>query len=549
MKRYITLFFALLVSENAIGQSDNFEISKNLDIYTSVYKSLFQNYVDDLNTAELMRTGIDAMLESLDPYTEFKSESEIEDFRYMTTGQYGGIGALIQQQGDFVVISEPYKGFPADKAGLIAGDKILKIDSKDMKGKTSSEISELMKGEPGSSFEITVERYGESKPIVKNIVREVVSIPSVSFYQVDNDSIGYIYFSSFTANSANEFKNAYLQLNKEKPLKGLVIDLRGNGGGLLNEAVGIMSLFVPKGEHIVSTKGRIASKNQIHNTMTPPIDTEIPIAVLVNGGSASASEILSGSMQDLDRGIVVGQRTFGKGLVQNIVPTAYNSQMKVTVAKYYIPSGRCIQAIDYDHKDEDGNWEKVPDSLMTKYYTKNGREVWDGAGIQPDVEIEPEDSGEITTSLYVNFHISNFATKYFIEHQNDSIDPKSFRITDEIWNDFVNYIHDKEYNYETYTEKQLNKFIESTKLSDNYEDFEDEIVSLQNAITEAKSDDLTKYRKSIEYLLGIEIVTRYCYEQGKVEFSLNDDPIYDKAVEILKDSEQYKAILTNTDNQ
>ena len=283
--------------------------------------------------------------------------------------------------------------------------------------------------------------------------------------------------------------------------------------------------------------------------MTPPIDTEIPIAVLVNGGSASASEILSGSMQDLDRGIVVGQRTFGKGLVQNIVPTAYNSQMKVTVAKYYIPSGRCIQAIDYDHKDEDGNWEKVPDSLMTKYYTKNGREVWDGAGIQPDVEIEPEDSGEITTSLYVNFHISNFATKYFIEHQNDSIDPKSFRITDEIWNDFVNYIHDKEYNYETYTEKQLNKFIESTKLSDNYEDFEDEIVSLQNAITEAKSDDLTKYRKSIEYLLGIEIVTRYCYEQGKVEFSLNDDPIYDKAVEILKDSEQYKAILTNTDNQ
>ena len=544
MKKLISTIIILGIIFTLSAQSTNFEISKNMEIYTSVYKSLFQNYVDDINSGELMRTGIDAMLKTLDPYTVYKSESEIEDFRYMTTGQYGGIGALIQQQGDYVVISEPYQGFPADKAGLIAGDKILKIDSKDMKGKSSSDISELMKGEPGSSFEITVERYGEKKPIVKKITREVVSIPSVAFSKVTNDSIGYIYFSSFTANSGAEFKNAYLDLDKEKKLKGLIIDIRSNGGGLLNEAVNIMGMFVPQGEEIVSTKGRIATKNQLHKTTSKPIAPDIPIVVLVDGASASASEILSGSMQDLDRGVIVGQRTFGKGLVQNIVPIAYNSQMKVTVAKYYIPSGRCIQAIDYSHKNEDGKWEKVPDSLMTKFHTKKGRVVWDGAGIQPDVEVEPKDSGEITTNLYINHHIFNFATKYYIEHKNDSINPENFRITDEIWNEFTDYLKDKDYKYETYAEKQLDEFAESIKESEYYASIEANIESMKKSLNEAKNNDLENHREDISYLLGIEIVTRYCYEKGKIIYGLTDDPTYEEAIIILNDPDRYNKILS-----
>ena len=544
MKKLLTSLFVIIISLSLFSQSDNFEISKNMEIYTSIYKSLFQNYVDDLNASKLMRTGIDAMLESLDPYTVYKSESEIEDFKYMTTGQYGGIGALIQQQGEYVVISEPYKNFPADKAGLIAGDKILKIDSKDVKGKTSSDVSELMKGEPGTSLELTIERYGEPKPIVKKIVREKVSIPSIPYSGVQQDSIGYIYLSGFTADCSKDFKEAFINMQKTTKLKGLIIDIRGNGGGLLQEAVNIMSMFVPTNEQIVSMKGRIASKNQTYKTIGYPIDTIIPIVVLVNGGSASASEILSGSMQDLDRGVIVGQRTFGKGLVQNIIPIAYNSQMKVTVAKYYIPSGRCIQAIDYSHKDANGNWTKVPDSLMTKFYTKNHRTVMDGAGIQPDVEIKPEDPGEITTSLYINFHITNFATKYYLEHKNDSINPLTFKITDEIWNEFLSYLKDKNYKYETAIEKQFKKFTDEAKESDYYDSIKDNIATMTDEIDKAKSNDINIHKKDIEYLLGLEIITRFCYEEGKLIFSLRDDNVYDEAVKLINDRNRYTNILS-----
>ncbi|MGI6717975.1 MAG: S41 family peptidase [Bacteroidales bacterium] len=542
-------FCNFLFSQSTVQQNDHFEISKNLEIFSSVYKTVYENYVDEPNTGELMRIGIDAMLKSLDPYTEYKSSSEIEDFRFMATGQYGGIGALIQQQGDFVVISEPYKGFPADKAGLKAGDKILKIEDKDVKGKTSSEVSELMKGEPNTKFKITVERYNNDKPLEFDLIREKVSIPSVTHYEVLEDNIGYIYLSGFTANASGEVLEAYNNMQKETKLEGLILDVRSNGGGLLQEAVNIINLFVPKDELIVSTKGRENRKNSIYKTTKNPVNTDIPLVVLINGASASASEILSGSIQDLDRGVIIGQRSFGKGLVQNILPTAYNSQVKVTISKYYIPSGRCIQAIDYSHKDKDGNWTKVPDSLMTSFSTRNGRTVYEGAGIDPDINIEIPDAGEISTNLFINHHFFNFATKFYYENIDLNPDPKTFEITDEIWNSFVDYLKDVDFEYTTSIEKQFERFQENLKKEKYYDSLEDAVKEFSKNLEKTKNLDLDTYRDRIEYLLGTEIITRYDYNYGRIIYALRHDEEVDTAIEVLKDKKRYNDILTNTNKK
>ncbi len=539
-------FCNFLFSQNNIQSNDHFEISKNLEIFSSVYKTVYENYVDEPNTGELMRIGIDAMLKSLDPYTEYKSSAEIEDFRFMATGQYGGIGALIQQQGDYVVISEPYKGFPADKAGLKAGDKILKIEDKDVKGKTSSEVSELMKGEPNTNFKITIERYNNDKPLEFNLVREKVSIPSVTHYEVLKDNIGYIYLSGFTANASGEVLEAYNNMQKETKLEGLILDVRSNGGGLLQEAVNIINLFVPKGELIVSTKSRENRKNSFYKTTKNPVNTEIPLVVLINGASASASEILSGSIQDLDRGVIIGQRSFGKGLVQNIIPTAYNSQVKVTISKYYIPSGRCIQAIDYSHKDKDGNWTKVPDSLMTSFTTKNGRIVYEGAGIDPDINVEIPDAGEISANLFVNHHFFNFATKFYYDNIDLNPDPKTFEITDDIWNSFVEYLKDEDFEYTTSIEKQFERFQKNLKEEKYYSSLEGAVNDFSKSLEKTKKLDLDTYRDRIEYLLGTEIITRYDYNVGRVVYALRHDEEIDTAIEVLKDKERYNKILTDT---
>lgn len=540
---FLQLFLIVGISVTGFCQSNNFEISKNMEIYTSVYKTLFENYVDELNTGELMRTGIDAMLESLDPYTEYKSESEVEDFRFMTTGQYGGIGALILQHGEDVIISEPYQGTAADKAGLKAGDKIIAIDGKNVSDKSSSNVSELMKGEPGTELAITVERFGENKAITKKIIREKVSIPSVPYYELLDDSIAYINLSGFTFDASSDFLNAYNSMRKNGELSGLIIDLRSNGGGLLEQAVKIMNFFVPANELIVNTKGRIASKNSYHKTTVKPIDTLIPIVVLVNGASASASEILAGAMQDLDRGVIVGQRTFGKGLVQNILPIAYNSQMKVTVAKYYIPSGRCIQAIDYSHKDAYGNWNKVPDSLMTKFYTRNKRTVWDGAGIQPDIEVAPVEYGEVTANLIMRHYIFDFATQYYYNNIDKTVDAKTFVVDDTIWNDFVNYLEDKNFTYNSYIDDQLVALKKNVSENEHYSSVLDEIDKLELALKEVKSKDLITYKEAIIYFLGNEIVSRYCYNTGKLIYFLNNDKELEAAVQVINDKNKYNSIL------
>ena len=543
MKKVLSLITALTISITAICQSSEFEISKNMEIFSSVYKTLFENYVDDINTGELMRIGIDAMLESLDPYTEYKSESEVEDFRFMATGQYGGIGSLIQQQGKNVVISEPYKDTPADKAGLKTGDIILKIDNKDVSDKNSTDISELLKGEPGTKLTVTVQRYGQSKPVEMSMTREKISLPNIPFYEIKNNSVGYIYLNAFTNDAAKEFLNAYNELTKETKLTGLIIDLRNNGGGLLPEAVKIMNMFVPAGELIVNTKGRVASKNSIHKTTASPINTTIPIVVLVNGSSASASEILAGAMQDLDRGVIMGDRTYGKGLVQNILPIVYNSQMKVTVAKYYIPSGRCVQAIDYAHKDESGKWMKVPDSLMTKFHTRNNRVIWDGAGIQPDVEIEHDLLSEITANILIQNHIFNFATEYYYNNQSANIEPKTFKVTDEIWSQFVNYLNEKNFKYTTSAEKQLTKLENQLKEENQADALKTQLDDLKKGLAAQKDNALTVSREQISFYLGSEIVSRYHYSLGRLLFSQFMDKDVDAALELLKNKEKYNGLL------
>jgi carboxyl-terminal processing protease len=463
----------------------------------------------------------------------------------MTTGQYGGIGALIHKNGDFVVISEPYEGFPAQKAGLRAGDKILEINGKSMVDKNSDEVSEILKGQPGIELELKIDRVGVTDPFVVSVMREEIKIPNIPYYGMLRGGIGYIRLNSFTQNAGNEVKKAFTELKSNNELKGIIIDLRGNGGGLLNEAVNICNIFVDQNQLIVSTKGKIASKNQDHMTRFAPVDKDIPLAILVDKGSASASEIVAGAIQDLDRGVIIGQRTYGKGLVQNVVPLTYNSQVKITVAKYYIPSGRCIQAIDYFHKDQNGLSEKVPDSLISEFNTKNGRLVYDGGGIEPDVDMTAQKLSKISQVLITKYLLFDYANQYALEHA--SIDPPDqFVVTDETYNELIAFLKDKNYDYQTASEEALEK-LKTTATKENYFDaIEPEYNALKSKILHDKSEDLITYKEEIKFLLKDEIVSRYYYQKGRIVASLSDDPEIAKAIEVLEGTATYLAILDGT---
>ncbi len=550
MKKYIKIHLIvisfLMLGFQAFTQENNndFEISKNLDIFTELYKQLDLNYVDGIDPGDLMKTGIDAMLESLDPFTNYIPESKLEDYKLLTTGQYGGVGALIHKQGDYVVISEPYKGFPAQKAGLVAGDKILEVDGQSAKGKSTEEVSKVLKGEPGTSITILIERLNSDEPVEMELQRENVKIDNIPYYGMLTGHIGYIKLSGFTHNAGKEVKKAFDELKEDNDLKGLVFDLRGNGGGLLNEAVNIVNIFVDKGELVVSTKGKESSRNKSYYTTKKPDDLEIPLVFLVDPGSASASEIVAGAMQDLDRGVVLGQRTYGKGLVQNVLPLSYNSKVKVTVAKYYIPSGRCIQAIDYSHKDDDGYAHKIPDSLISEFETKNGRKVYDGGGIEPDIYLDPEKMSSLTISLFTKYIIFDYANKFYLEH--DSIPPpREFKITDEIYEDFVNYVNSREdFDYTTASEKTLEKLKEVAEKEDYFASINEEIEALEEKLMHNKDEDLMTQRDIISEILTIEIVTRYYYQKGKVKASLEFDPEVKKAIGLIEEKEGYSTILS-----
>jgi|APLak6261678615_1056124.scaffolds.fasta_scaffold00090_23 carboxyl-terminal processing protease len=547
MKKIKLVVIALLIGASAFlttGFVDSyFEVSKNLDIFATLFRELNIYYVDETNPGDLMKKGIDKMLESLDPYTNFIPESEIEDYRYMTTGQYGGIGALIRQQGGYVYISEPYEGFPAQKADLRAGDKILKLNDIDVKGKTTDDISKLLKGQPSTTIKLLVEREGESKPLEKIVNREEIKIKSVSYYGMVNKEIGYIKLTGFTENASGEVKAALVELKKNAELKSVVFDLRGNPGGLLKEAIDIVNIFADKGTEIVSTKGKVKEWDKVHKAVNNPVDVNIPIAVLIDRGSASAAEIVSGAIQDLDRGVVVGQRSYGKGLVQQTRPLSYNSQLKVTVAKYYIPSGRCIQALDYSHRNDDGSVDKVPDSLISAFKTKNGRIVYDGGGVTPDIALEPQKYSNILGSLVTKNLIFDYATKYRIAHPT-IVAAKDFKLTDAEYNDFVAFLNGKEYDYTTKTEKKLEELKKSATDDKVTEEVNAQIEALNAKIKHSKSEDLENFKSEIKQFLEEEIASRYYFQNGRLEASLKDDTELKEAIALLNDMDKYKKVLT-----
>jgi carboxyl-terminal processing protease len=545
-KLFITFVFfsSLLVSIPALQAQDqnNFEISKNIEIYVDVLRQLNLKYADDIQPGDLSKTAIDAMLGKLDPYTVYIPESQLEDFELMTKGEYGGIGALIQKQDEYVVITEPYEGFPAQKGGLKAGDKIIKIDGDDAVGKSSSDISEKLKGTPGTEITITVQPYGDTIQRDVTINREKVKFPNVPYYGMVSEEIAFISLFQFNQNSAAEVKKAFNELREQNDVKGLILDLRDNGGGLLNEAVDIVNMFVPKNTTVVTTKGKSRDSYYEHKTRYGAIDTKIPIVVLVNKNSASASEIVAGAIQDFDRGIVIGVRTFGKGLVQNVVSLPYNSKIKMTVAKYYIPSGRCIQAIDYFDSNNNGRPDKVPDSLISAFKTKGGRTVYDGGGISPDVKITVETFSQITGDLFAQNYIFNFANEFALLH--DSIPgPTAYQVSDEVYDDFKQFVTDQDFDYETETESLIERLRGSAEREGYLAAIQPVIDSLEQSVREEKLRDLDTHRDEIEQFVRLEIISRYYYQQGKLISTLKTDKDILKAKEVLTNKSLYDSIL------
>lgn len=546
-KLKIVIVITALVSITSYSFIDDyFEVAKNLDIFSSLYREVNMYYVDPVDPGKLMKKGIDEMLNSLDPYTNYIPESGIEDYRFMTTGQYGGIGAVIRQKGDFVVVSDPYEGFPADKAGLRAGDVILEIDGKTTKNKKTDEISRALKGAPKTEVKLLIKREGLDKPFEKTLVREEIKVKSVPYYGMLENNVGYVKLNSFTENAGRDVADALKELKSKNTLSGLILDLRGNPGGLLNEAVNISNIFIPRGQEIVSTKGKLRDLDHSYKAINDAVDTELPLAVMVNSGSASASEIVSGSIQDLDRGIIVGQRTFGKGLVQTTRPLSYNSQIKITTSKYYIPSGRCIQALDYTHRNEDGSVGKIPDSLVTEFKTKAGRKVYDGGGVKPDYTTTTKKLNPICTSLINKNFIFDYASLYRTLH--DKIPSGNFILSEADWSSFLNFISDKEYDYITKSEKSLDEFKKNSEDELYFADLKNEIEKLQSKLKHNKNEDIEKNKSDIVAQIEVEIASRYGYQQGRIRESLSHDLEIKKAIEILISKNTYAGILSGAIN-
>lgn len=520
-----------------------FEITKNLDIFATLYKEVNTYYVDEVSPNQLIKTGIDAMLGSLDPYTNYIPEDDIEDYRTMTTGQYGGIGALIGTRNGKNMIIMPYEGFPAHKAGLVIGDEIIKVNGIDVQQKAYTDISKLLRGQANSSLKITVKRYSTPEPIEVEMIREKITIDNVPYFGMIDNEVGYIKLSDFTTNAGKEVKNAVIQL-KEQGAKKMILDLRGNPGGLLNEAVNVSNIFIPKGSEVVSTKGKMTDWNKTYKALNPPTDTEMPLAVLTSSSSASASEIVAGVVQDYDRGILVGQKTFGKGLVQATRPLTYNSQLKVTTAKYYIPSGRCIQAIDYSNRNDDGSVGKLPDSLKVAFKTRNGRTVYDGGGVDPDVTVNIDYFPPIAVSLISKGLIFDYATNYHYSHPSIK-PPRDFKLTDAEYSAFVSWLGNKDYDYTTRVEKSIDELIDQAKKEKYYEDIDPQIQSLKSKVKHNKESDLQKFNPDIRQILEEEISSRYYLGKGVVETSFSADEEIKAAVEALKDYKKYNEALDN----
>lgn len=549
MLRKKKLLIVLAISVSAIVsisfvEDYYFEVSKNLDIFTMVFRDVNIYYVDSLQPGELMKKGIDAMLRTLDPYTVYIPESDIEDYK-MThiSAEYGGIGALVHQRNGEVEISEIYEGFPAQKSDIRVGDKIMSVNGNSTLNRQVDDVTDYMKGQKGTSVKLILKREGVPQPIEKTIVRDEIKFKNVPYYGMINETTGYIKLSQFLENSAEDVRQALVSLKQDPKLKGVIFDLRGNGGGLLREAVDIVNLFVDKNQKIVAQKGKIREMNIDYFASKTAVDSDIPLVVLVDRGSASASEIVTGAMQELDRGVIVGQRSFGKGLVQQTYNLSYNTLLKVTIAKYYTPSGRCIQALDYTHRNSDGSVVKVADSLITEFKTKNGRSVFDGSGIFPDIYTDPGNYSNLAIALFSNYLFFDYANKYYREHA--SIAPaKNFTITDAEYNDFVKFLEDKKYNY---TDKSERKLLELKRAAENDKHFsaiQNEFALLEKKMMENKSQDLKNHRDEIKQILEGEIAARYYYQKGRLETGFKNDKDVFKAASLLNDKSLYTSILS-----
>jgi carboxyl-terminal processing protease len=520
-------------------ETRDFRIAKNLDIFFSLFRELNTFYVDDINPDKLVKTGIDDMLKTLDPYTVYYPESEGDEVTFMTTGKYGGIGSVIRGGGDYVVVQLVYKGTPSDVAGIKVGDILKKADGVTLKGYPTDKVSEKLKGNPGTTINLTVERNGAEMDFA--VKREKIVVPPVPYYGMLDSKTGYIRFTSFTQDCSEDVKKALVSLKNSNPQQ-IILDLRGNPGGLLTEAVDIVNLFVGSGNEIVTTKGKIKQFDEEFKTSKAAVDEKIALAVIINRSSASASEIVAGAIQDLDRGVIIGQRSYGKGLVQITRPLSYNTQLKVTTAKYYIPSGRCIQALDFSHPNEDGSVGIIPDSLISEFKTRNGRVVKDGGGITPDVEVVPSQLSQVTTELFLRNYIFDFATRYYWSHTGlKSIEDFSF--TDKDYSDFKDYLVSRKFSYKTITEESLNELIANAKKEKYYDLHKDLFSELQRDLNHTIDMDLTTFKDEITDLLEDEILSRYFYEEGSIAWSVKNDEQVLKAVDILNKREDYNSIL------
>jgi carboxyl-terminal processing protease len=524
-----------------------FDIAKSLDIFATLFKEVNAYYVDELEPEKLIRKGIDGMLESLDPYTDYISEDELETFRISTTGQYGGIGALIGVINKKTVITHPYKDFPAYKAGLKVGDEIVSVDGKVVQGKTTSEISSLLKGQPKTEVELKVKRFGQKDNVAVKIKREKIILTNIAFAGLVEPTVGYIKLDDFTPGASREVSDAVVSL-KEKGAQKIILDLRENPGGLLHEAVNIVSLFIARGQEVVSTKGKVDDWNKSYKTLNSPVDTEIPMVVLVSDGSASASEIVAGSLQDYDRAVLIGKKTFGKGLVQTTRQLAYNSQLKVTTAKYYIPSGRCIQAVDYTHRKDDGTVERVADSLKSEFKTKNGRIVFDGGGLDPDINTEDEYIGTATGALVTSGLVFDFASKYSTENSTPP-NLSTFELSDADYDKFLTFLKEQKFSYSTSIERNAKLLIDAAKQERYYPELEGQLNGLKSKIEAVKASDLSRFKNEIKDILEEQIAFHYGLHEGQAAVSLHRDKTVIEARKILNDAEAYHKLLTPLNGQ